>query len=39
MDFFEKVEKMNYFHRILKQKCGSRSRMRVVNTHEQISDP
>ena len=30
--FFVKVEKMNNFHRILKQKCGSRSGMRVVNT-------
>ena len=39
MDFFEKVEKMNNLRRIFKQKCGSRSRMRGVNTHNKFQTP
>ena len=27
---------MNNFHRILNQKCGSRSRMKGVNTHDKF---
>ena len=30
---------MNNFRRILKQKCGSRSRMRGVNTHNKFQTP
>ena len=30
---------MNNFRRILKQKCGSRSRMRVVNMHNTFQTP
>ena len=30
---------MNHFRRILKQKCGSRSHMRVANTHNKLQAP
>ena len=30
---------MNNFYRILNQKCGSRSRMKGVNTHEKFQTP
>ena len=30
---------MNHFRRILKQKCGSRSHMRVANTHNKFQTP
>ena len=30
---------MNNFRRILKQKCGSRSRVRGVNTHNKLQTP
>ena len=37
--FFEKVEKMINFRQRLKQKCGSRSRMSRVNTHNKFQTP
>ena len=30
---------MNNFHRILNKKCGSRSRMKGVNTHDKCQTP
>ena len=35
----KKLKKMNNFLRILKQKCGSRSRMRWANTHNKSQGP
>ena len=36
---FEKVEKMNNFRRILRQKCGSRFSMSGFNTHNKFQAP
>ena len=37
--FLKKLKKMNNFHLILKQKCGGRSRMRGINTHDKFQTP
>ena len=37
--FSKKLEKKNNFRWILKQKCGSRSRMRPVNTRDKFQTP
>ena len=36
MFFFEKVEKNEQFSSNFKSKCGSRSRMKGVNTHDKF---